>query len=451
MPSQASNMSSSRTAFYDLLEVGTNATEQDLKRAYRKRALRLHPDRGGDAEEFKRMKSAYDVLLDPKKRKMYDQYGEAGVKAMEGQVTSEVVMEMFLNVGCWERVLMVCALTIIIGYLLLFPILLCVRWDHPHSLRFAHVFIPVWISLALVLGVCLCLVRAPAIDPEEDDEDMRKQIEELQRNTCILKTGGTAAVSVLFALLFMLVLRLDGDIGWSYLQVMCPWFVVDLILLTTTLWTASYWFAMSGGSPEVLESGKKWATWEWHCHILGLIRPHFFLLAFLYLVTRKMDGHTMNGHTMSWWLVFSPRWVDWAFSIIRNLFRCASVKSRPELEAMSEEARAGEATRGSIGFLFILQAIALGCVVLVCAKLAHARAFPAFIVFIPVFTAGCCLCCCLSCIILIRPPEPEPETAAAPSAAPQARSAPVYGSTADGPASGAPASVPVFRGEAAPV
>jgi len=319
--------------------------------------------------------------------------------------------------------------------------LLCVRWDHPHALRFAHVFIPVWIALATVLGVCLFVVHAPTIDPEEDDEEMRKQIQDMQRNTYILKAGGTAAVTVLFTLLLIIVLRLDGNIGWSYWIVMCPWFLLDLLILAITLYNASHAFAMFGGSPEILESGKKWRTWEWQCHILSIVRPHVFLLAFAGLATLKLDGHNM-----SWWLVFSPLWVDWAFSIIRNLFRCASVKSAAELEAMSEEARAGEPTKGSIVGLFILHVLALGCIVLFCAKLAHSRAFSAFIVFIPVFAAGFCLCCCLSCVILIRPPEQEPEPPTAPSAGEQARTTPAYGSTDNGAASG-DKGAPVFRGE----
>jgi len=429
---QASNLSSSRTAFYDLLEVGTDATEQDLKRAYRKRALRLHPDRGGDAEEFKKMKQAYDVLLDPKKRKIYDQYGEAGVKAMEGQVSPDVVMHMILNVGWWERILMVLALTILIGYLLLFPILLCVRWDHPQALRFAHVFIPIWIALAAVLGTCLFVVRAPTIDPEEDDEDMRRQVEEAQRWTCLMKSAGTAGVTILASLLLMLVLRLDGEIHWSYFIVIGPWYVLDVGLILISLWFASYWFVTMGGSPEVLENPRKWLTWEWQLHIVSLLRPHVVFLIFIFLVTLKLEGQVM-----SWWLVFSPVFVDWAISIIRNLFMCGSVKSKAELDAMSEEARAGEITTGSIVLKFILQALALGCVIVFCAKLAHANAFPAWWVFIPFFATGCCLCCCLSCMILLfwpdlGPEEPDPEPTAAPGAGAQAQSAPTYGSTADG-------------------
>lgn len=65
--------------YYEILEVSRNATEDDLKKAYRKLAMKYHPDRNpGDKaaeEQFKLVGEAYDVLRDPKKRSMYDQFG----------------------------------------------------------------------------------------------------------------------------------------------------------------------------------------------------------------------------------------------------------------------------------------------------------------------------------------------------------------------------------------
>ncbi|KAK7043725.1 Type I HSP40 co-chaperone [Paramarasmius palmivorus] len=72
------------TKFYDLLEVSPNASEADLKKAYRKKALRLHPDKGGDPELFKEVTHAYEVLSDPEKRSIYDARGEAGLSEAGG-------------------------------------------------------------------------------------------------------------------------------------------------------------------------------------------------------------------------------------------------------------------------------------------------------------------------------------------------------------------------------
>src|SRR4051812_12343132 len=74
--------------FYAVLEVERNASEDDIKKAYRKLAMRYHPDRNNgspDAEEkFKQITEAYDVLRDPQKRAAYDRYGEAGLRGGGG-------------------------------------------------------------------------------------------------------------------------------------------------------------------------------------------------------------------------------------------------------------------------------------------------------------------------------------------------------------------------------
>jgi len=69
---------------YEILGVGRNASDEDLKKAHRALVRKYHPDvnkePGADAR-FKEAQEAYDILSDPKKRKLYDQFGIAGVKA----------------------------------------------------------------------------------------------------------------------------------------------------------------------------------------------------------------------------------------------------------------------------------------------------------------------------------------------------------------------------------
>ena len=60
--------------------VDKNASPQEIRKAYRKLVIKLHPDKGGDPEKFKEMQNAYEVLSDPKKREIYDKYGEEGLK-----------------------------------------------------------------------------------------------------------------------------------------------------------------------------------------------------------------------------------------------------------------------------------------------------------------------------------------------------------------------------------
>ena len=74
--------------YYEVLGVSKNATEDEIKKAYRKIAIKYHPDRNPDnkeaEEKFKEAAEAYDVLHDPQKRQQYDQFGFDGPAGMGG-------------------------------------------------------------------------------------------------------------------------------------------------------------------------------------------------------------------------------------------------------------------------------------------------------------------------------------------------------------------------------
>src|SRR5512139_2809822 len=74
--------------YYEILGVNRDASEEELKKSYRRLAMKHHPDRNPDnpkAEEaFKEAKEAYEILSDPNKRAAYDQYGHAGVDPSTG-------------------------------------------------------------------------------------------------------------------------------------------------------------------------------------------------------------------------------------------------------------------------------------------------------------------------------------------------------------------------------
>lgn len=73
----------SKRDYYEVLGVNRDAPEGDLKKAYRRLAMKFHPDRNPDDPEaidkFKEASEAYEVLMDPQKRQAYDQFGHAGV------------------------------------------------------------------------------------------------------------------------------------------------------------------------------------------------------------------------------------------------------------------------------------------------------------------------------------------------------------------------------------
>ena len=80
------------TEYYDILHVDKNATPEEIKKSYRKLAMKNHPDKGGDPELFQKITEAYEVLSDRNtqtsllltfqalKRGFYDKYGEEKLK-----------------------------------------------------------------------------------------------------------------------------------------------------------------------------------------------------------------------------------------------------------------------------------------------------------------------------------------------------------------------------------
>ncbi|MCX7057985.1 MAG: DnaJ domain-containing protein, partial [Proteobacteria bacterium] len=74
--------------YYEVLEVSRTANEAGLTKAYRRLAMKFHPDRNpGDAtaeDSFKEAKEAYEILSEPQKRSAYDQFGHAGLDSQRG-------------------------------------------------------------------------------------------------------------------------------------------------------------------------------------------------------------------------------------------------------------------------------------------------------------------------------------------------------------------------------
>ena len=75
------------SSYYEVLGVARDATEEEIRRAFRRLAMEWHPDRNkseGAEEQFKLVNEAYQVLIEPEKRRLYDRYGRAGVGTAEG-------------------------------------------------------------------------------------------------------------------------------------------------------------------------------------------------------------------------------------------------------------------------------------------------------------------------------------------------------------------------------
>ena len=91
--------------YYEVLGVSKSASADEIKKAYRRLAMKYHPDRNKDdpettAKQFKEAKEAYEVLKDDDKRSTYDRYGEAGIKGQHGYTdVSDALRDFMRNFG----------------------------------------------------------------------------------------------------------------------------------------------------------------------------------------------------------------------------------------------------------------------------------------------------------------------------------------------------------------
>lgn len=100
---------------YDVLQIPASATTEEVKRAYRKLAIKLHPDKNPNdpegEEKFKQLAAAYQVLSDPALRHKYNEFGPAtpGLPSEDGMVDPEEVFggifggDRFQDIVCAER------------------------------------------------------------------------------------------------------------------------------------------------------------------------------------------------------------------------------------------------------------------------------------------------------------------------------------------------------------
>ena len=100
--------------YYDVLDVSKDSSKQEIKKAYRKLALKYHPDRNKSpeaSEKFKEISEAYAVLFDDEKRKNYDTFGHAGISGrytqddiFRGVDFSEIFKDLGFGFGGFEDI-----------------------------------------------------------------------------------------------------------------------------------------------------------------------------------------------------------------------------------------------------------------------------------------------------------------------------------------------------------
>ena len=136
----SSDQQSQSESFYDILQVERDATHDELKRAYKRQSLQMHPDKLAqkgktvteeDQARFTRMKEAYEVLSDPHKRETYDAIGEKGMKWIDEPLSMdpEEMAKNFASSSTIDRAKIFSIFVFVAMAILIQPILICLQLD----------------------------------------------------------------------------------------------------------------------------------------------------------------------------------------------------------------------------------------------------------------------------------------------------------------------------------
>ncbi|KAJ3292327.1 hypothetical protein HDU79_001537 [Rhizoclosmatium sp. JEL0117] len=377
-------------SYYDILGVGKDADADQIRRAYRKAALKCHPDKKGDdpvaAEQFQKLLKAYEVLSDEKKRQVYDKYGANGVEMMDKMPFLDVGMILAMKS-------LFCVITILSAILLLLPIFISMKVDGKISWSWPVVFIPSF----LVLGVVLIVVATGSTADEDEDESDKRQS---RQERLIEKGYNFVYVLVLTVFDILLPLKLEGILSCSWAAVFIPWFLLEvshfvssIFVLVSRIKEGAYVTPPTSlEEAEDQETAKRPLT-SGEIGILLFTEFNFYVLRVIQaiLLVIKVD----NPDTISWGATFVPIYILIVSNLISLTLRFLSGVS--QLETPRE--------RRSAAIVFAVVFAAVASIFSVFTWLLVRRVSgndgypPAAVLLIPVFFVFALLLCCCGCFL----------------------------------------------------
>ncbi|OZJ04576.1 hypothetical protein BZG36_02779 [Bifiguratus adelaidae] len=393
-------MDRNTTALYEVLNVPKDASPDDIKRAYRRLALRYHPDKNPDAgEQFKAISHAYEILSDPKKRQVYDRYGEFGVNMM-GTMAGALFDPEIESLLCTSFV----TLALLFALFIIFFAFLSVKIDGRVGWSWAAVFAPLWIIDAVVLVFVgyqsLKVIRSSGDQDEEheseeeqDDielssEEQERRKQERERRRTGLKRL-TAMISTLYVVLIILfqvfiVLKADQSVSWSAAVVFLPYFVLEFLNLIPTLIVC-----------VITLTQEKRMSPNHHIYIFrafSVLYDNFWFLILRLLLTILIVLRIDQTIQCSWGVVFIPLYLVGLKLLVDLLFAYRRFSKLPTQE---EVASAKASVILGLVLFCIVGALAYALIGLVARKLDGYPPIRMTTVLIPIFIVLSLLLCSL--------------------------------------------------------
>eukprot|EP00967_Tisochrysis_lutea_P041308 scaffold49647_cov36-Tisochrysis_lutea.AAC.3 len=307
-------------AFYTLLGLSPSASPEQIKRAYRRLALKLHPDKNsGSSDAFQRLNTAYSTLSDPRKRKLYDRFGEQGVTMME-QAQAYGVPGWMLEPLAQSGLLLVLLVSLLALFVVM-PILGCMRADGAVEWPWPAVLTPVWLANAALLAL---IIASGARERNVSSSSGRAV--SCARLLCMISTAQLKLLLfMVFEVLLAIKLQRRDSAGFSYSLALLP---LTLIFVLGVFQALRMYGPAAAGFGAVEEAG---GSHEGKAMARGVLRKSLLWLglelAFVLMLGAKLDGLSL----VSWWEVMLPMWGMMALFFVRSAALLASSREHAQV------------------------------------------------------------------------------------------------------------------------